>query len=122
MNRFFLLTSTFPLCFVGCCISWLFLVSAGDAAEKPNVLFLFADDFTNEAISAFGYLRLDIQTLKRRISISKSDESSTHSTDLEKRTIRRSSSRPTMGLPLEIMDSLASRTCMIIAFEFHLSL
>lgn len=67
MNRFFLRTPTFPLCFVGCCISWLFWVSAGDAAEKPNVLFLFADDFTYEAISAFGHTDIETPNLDRLV-------------------------------------------------------
>ncbi len=39
--------------------------SLSNAAEKPNILFLFADDFTYEAVSAFGHTDIDTPNLDR---------------------------------------------------------
>ena len=41
------------------------------AAEKPNILFLFADDFTYEAIHEFGYIDIETPNLDRLVRSSK---------------------------------------------------
>ncbi len=38
------------------------------AQDRPNVLFLFADDFTYEAISAFGHTDIETPNLDRLVS------------------------------------------------------
>lgn len=43
----------------------VFLASAASAAQKPNVLFLFADDHTYEAVRAFGHTDIDTPNLDR---------------------------------------------------------
>ncbi len=40
----------------------------GNAQERPNILFLFADDFTYEAISAFGHTDIETPNLDRLAS------------------------------------------------------
>lgn len=50
-----------PLRFLGLCLSIATLCTTSiRAQERPNILFLFADDFTYDAISALG--RTDIET------------------------------------------------------------
>ena len=51
--------------------AWLVLVigpSSGRAQDRPNVLFLFADDFTYEAISAFGHTDIETPNLDRLVA------------------------------------------------------
>ena len=43
----------------------LFLLSSPLLAAKPNVLFLFADDFSYEAVRAFGHTDIDTPNLDR---------------------------------------------------------
>lgn len=45
--------------------SFAILVSSFAAEQRPNVLFLFADDFTYEAIRAFGHTDIDTPNLDR---------------------------------------------------------
>ncbi len=47
---------------------WLLSDSACESAEKPNVLFLFADDFTYEAISSFGHTDIETPNLDRLVN------------------------------------------------------
>ncbi len=47
------------------CFAWLLSASVCESADKPNILFLFADDFTYEAISAFGYTDIETPNLDR---------------------------------------------------------
>jgi len=49
-------------------ISLMLNPSAGSADERPNVLFLFADDFTYEAISAFGHTDIETPNLDRLVT------------------------------------------------------
>ena len=48
-------------------LTTLFLVAFGSSlfAAKPNVLFLFADDYTYEAVRAFGHTDIDTPNLDR---------------------------------------------------------
>ncbi len=41
---------------------------AADNAKKPNILFLFADDLTHEAIRAFGHTDIDTPNLDRLVA------------------------------------------------------
>ena len=50
------------------CLSWLLSTSLGESADKPNVLFLFADDFTYEAISALGQPDIETPNLDRLVT------------------------------------------------------
>ena len=43
----------------------LFALSSSLFAAKPNVLFLFADDYTYEAVRAFGHTDIDTPNLDR---------------------------------------------------------
>ncbi|MCF7788870.1 MAG: sulfatase-like hydrolase/transferase [Prosthecobacter sp.] len=47
------------------CITTLLLLSVTLHAAKPNVLFLFADDFTYEAVRAFGHTEIDTPNIDR---------------------------------------------------------
>ena len=47
--------------------AWLHLASESESADKPNVLFLFADDFTYEAISALGHTDIETPNLDRLV-------------------------------------------------------
>ena len=47
-----------------CFIAFLFSLS-GFAAEKPNILFIFADDQCYETIAALGYTDIDTPNLDR---------------------------------------------------------
>jgi len=52
-------------------VAYLVLVigpSSGISQDRPNVLFLFADDFTYEAISAFGHTDIETPNLDRLVS------------------------------------------------------
>lgn len=42
-----------------------FILASASFAAKPNVLFLFADDFTYEAVRAFGHTDIDTPNLDR---------------------------------------------------------
>lgn len=53
---------------IASCLALAFQTSDGLAQERPNVLFLFADDFTYEAISAFGYTDIETPNLDRLVS------------------------------------------------------
>ncbi len=44
---------------------FLFALASSLPAAKPNVLFLFADDFTYEAVRAFGHTDIDTPNLDR---------------------------------------------------------
>ena len=55
--------STSSICF----ILSLLLSTFTTAAEKPNVLFLFADDLTYEAIREFGYTDIDTPNLDKLV-------------------------------------------------------
>ncbi len=46
-------------------LSFLLVASAVMSAEKPNVLFLFADDLTFEAVRAFGHTDIDTPNLDK---------------------------------------------------------
>ncbi|MCC6510921.1 MAG: sulfatase-like hydrolase/transferase, partial [Pirellulaceae bacterium] len=51
-------------------VVWAFSILAAPvgqlfAADKPNVLFLFADDFTYEAVSAFGHTDIETPNLDK---------------------------------------------------------
>ncbi len=50
-----------------CCLMIILFASFGESAEKPNVLFLLADDFTYEAISAFGHTDIETPNLDRLV-------------------------------------------------------
>ena len=41
----------------------LLCAACAPAEEKPNILFIFADDHSYEAIRAFGYLDIDTPNL-----------------------------------------------------------
>jgi arylsulfatase A-like enzyme len=60
-KTFRLLTCTVAC--IACCLS----PSIGYSADKPNVLFLFADDFTYEAISALGHTDIETPNLDRLV-------------------------------------------------------
>jgi len=45
--------------------SFIVLVSSFAAEQRPNVLFLFADDYAYEAVRAFGYTDIDTPNLDR---------------------------------------------------------
>ena len=49
---------------LSCIIAFLFSLS-GFAAEKPNILFIFADDQCYETIAALGYTDIDTPNLDR---------------------------------------------------------
>ena len=46
----------------------LFFVFATQAAENPNVLFLFADDLCYETIRAFGHTDIDTPNLDKLVA------------------------------------------------------
>jgi arylsulfatase A-like enzyme len=46
-------------------LSFFLMASAVLGAEKPNVLFLFADDLTFEAIRSFGHTDIDTPNLDK---------------------------------------------------------
>jgi choline-sulfatase len=50
------------------CILSVILGNCVSAQDKPNVLFLFADDFTYEAISAFGHTDIETPNLDRLVA------------------------------------------------------
>ena len=56
-----------PLLIVFTCCAWVLSASLGESADKPNVLFLFADDFTYEAISALGHTDIETPNLDRLV-------------------------------------------------------
>ncbi len=51
-------------------MTWSFIFTIGSmaAADKPNILFIFADDLTYEAIRAFGHTDIDTPNLDRLAS------------------------------------------------------
>ena len=54
--------------FLGTLICLCLLVQRQNiAADRPNLLFLFADDFTYEAVSALGYTDIETPNLDRLV-------------------------------------------------------
>jgi len=59
------------ICILSACSLWFqYAQAAGVVASgsKPNVLFLFADDLTYEAIRAFGYTDIDTPNIDRLVA------------------------------------------------------
>lgn len=54
-----------PLLRLGVVIALLICAATAADARKPNVLFLFADDYSYEALSAFGHTDIDTPNLDR---------------------------------------------------------
>ncbi len=53
---------------VAVCIVGTIGPSIGQSQDHPNILFLFADDFTYEAISAFGHTDIETPNLDRLVA------------------------------------------------------
>jgi len=57
--------SLVPVLLMAGCVALLCVAPAAGAEKQPNILFLFADDFSHEAIRAFGHTDIDTPNLDR---------------------------------------------------------